>query len=225
MVPWEYIDCADVPGAGEALRLYRRGGEYAIRVGGYELMNSRMHGSEEALAEIACKRIAGRRMPKVLIGGLGMGFTVAAALRNLNKDARVYVAELAPKVVAWNKWIFGHLAGNPLNDSRVSVCVADVAALVKPRTGVYDAVLLDVDNGPDGLIRVENNWLYGRGGLAALFAALRPSGFLAVWSAATDPAFTRRLQFSGYQVETVRVRARGRRGGRHVIWLAGRPPV
>lgn len=222
MIPWEFIDRAGVPGSDRELRLYRRGGEFSIRVAGCELMNSRMHGSEDALAEYACDRIAGRPSPRVLIGGLGMGYTTAAALGRLGHGARVVVAELVPKVVAWNREHLGALAGHPLADPRVTVREADVSRIIMEESRAWDAILLDVDNGPGGLTRRENDRLYGPAGLAAAYSALRPAGVLAVWSAAADPAFTRRLRQSGFTVDEVGVRARDTRGSRHTIWLARR---
>lgn len=223
MIPWEFIDSAQVPGSGGELSLYRRGDEFSIRLANGELMNSRVHGSEDALAELACKRIADRTSPHVLIGGLGMGFTLAAALRLLGKGARVTVAELVPAVVEWNQGPLAHLAGHPLQDSRVIMREIDVARMLKDKRLTYDAVLLDVDNGPDGLTRQGNDWLYTPAGLDASFEALRPGGVLAVWSAGPDRAFTRRVRQAGFGVEEVQVHARGSRGGgRHTIWFAVR---
>ncbi len=220
------LDAAPIPGAGEKLRLFRRGEEYVIRAyDGIDLMNSRVHGSEEALAELACKKIKGRKAPRVLVGGLGMGWTLAAALRRLGEDGRVVVAELLPAVVEWNRTHLGHLAGHPLEDARVELRETDVARLLKTEKNAYDAILLDVDNGPEAFTRKENDWIYGRKGLAAAAAALRSAGILAVWSSARpDKAFTNRLRKAGYKVEVAPVRARGAKGGgRHTIWLAERP--
>jgi len=222
MIPWEFIDSAPVPGSDRELRLYRRGGEYSIRVAGCELMNSRMHGSEEALAELACSRLAGVDAPRVLIGGLGMGYTTMAALQGLGPDARLVVAELVPKVVAWNRDQLAALAGNPLADSRVEVREADVCRVIMEEKRAWDAILLDVDNGPDGLTSRGNDRLYGPAGLTAAWCALRPGGVLAVWSIAASPEFTRRLRRTGFTVAVVAERARGTRGGHHTIWLARR---
>lgn len=219
MIPWELLDSAPVPGGG-MLHLYRRGGEFSIRVGRDELMNSRTHGSEDRLAEAACAGLAGRAPPHVLIGGLGMGFTLAAALRRLGPDAGVTVAELVPAVVEWNRGPLGAPSGHPLNDARVTVHEGDVGALLRTRVPAYDAILLDVDNGPEGLTRRENDWLYGLEGLRAARAALRPGGVLAVWSATPDRRFHARLRQAGFAVEELRVRAHRNRGARHVIWLA-----
>lgn len=223
MIPWEFLESARVPDTGEEICLYRRGTEFSIRVGNRELMNSRIHGSEEALAELAYARIAGRPRPRILIGGLGMGFTLAAALRRLGTEGRVEVAELVPAVVAWNRGPLAALAGHPLQDARVTVREADVAQVVRAMRLAFDAILLDVDNGPEALARRENDWLYARPGLEAAHAALQPGGVLAVWSAAPDQVFARRLCRAGFAVEEVRVPARrSRKGKRHTIWLAGR---
>jgi spermidine synthase len=223
MIPWELLDSAPAPGGGEKLSLYRRGGEFSIRVAGCELMNSRMHGSEDALAELACARIAGRPAPRILIGGLGMGYTTAAALQRLGPDGHVMVAELVPAVVAWNREHLADLAGRPLADPRVTICKADVGRIMQEEHQAYDAILLDVDNGPRGLTRTENNRLYSAAGLVAAREALQPAGVLAVWSASGDHLFTRRLNQAGFRVEEVTVPARGASGGRrHTIWLAVR---
>jgi spermidine synthase len=224
MIPFEFLDSAKIPGNSEELRLYKRGNEFLIMVGNYELMNSRVHGSEDALGELACKKIAGRPGVNVLIGGLGMGYTVAAALKQLVTDARIVVAELVPTVVEWNRGALADLAGHPLDNSRVNVQEIDVAKVLRAERGAYDAILLDVDNGPVGLTRQRNDWLYTREGLNAAFAALRPNGILAVWSASSDRTFLHRLRRVGFKVEEVSVRARGSRGSRHTIWLAERKP-
>jgi spermidine synthase len=205
------------------LGLYRRGEEFSIRVGNRELMNSRVHGSVEPLAEMAFARIAGRIAPRILIGGLGMGYTLAAALRGLGSEGRVIVSELVPAVVAWNRGPLSALAGHPLQDDRVTVHEMDVARILRADRQAYDAILLDVDNGPEGLARQENNWLYARPGLEAAHAALRPAGVLAVWSAAPHQVFTQRLRRVGFAVDEVHVPARSSgKGRRHIIWLARR---
>ncbi len=223
MVPWTLIDSTPVPGGGDEMRLYRRGHEYSIRVGIYELMNNRVHGSEDALASIVCARLSERPAPRVLIGGLGMGFTLAGVLKEVGPRGEVVVAELVPAVVAWNRGALGEFAGHPLSDARVSVQEADVGLVMRNAPGAYDAILLDVDNGPAGLTSPTNDWLYGAAGLRAAFAALRPKGFLAVWSAGPDAAFARRMQKAGFATEEVRVRGRGAAGGsRFLIWLGQR---
>ncbi len=222
MIPWEELDRQAIPGNGGDLSLHRRGAEHAIRVDGQELMNSRLHASEDALGALACGRIAGRPKAKVLVGGLGMGFTLAAALAHLGRDATVVVVELVPAVVTWNREHLGHLAGHPLRDPRVKVRVEDVGAVMRASPAAFDAILLDVDNGPEGLTRAGNDALYGRAGLAVARAALRQKGVLAVWSARPDPAFTRRLRAAGFRVDEQEVRARERKGAKHTIWLATR---
>lgn len=227
MTPWKLLDSAPIPGGRDELRLYQRGEEYSIKIAGNagELMNSRLHGSEDALAELACARIAARAEPRVLIGGLGMGFTLAAALRHLGTNATVVVAELVPAVVEWNRTHIGHVAGHPLRDVRASTRVSDVALLLDEARQDYDAILLDVDNGPEGLTKHDNNWLYTIDGLTTAFDALRPEGVLAVWSAGPDAVFAERLRQVGFEVEERRVRAHaGRKGATHTIWFAGRGP-
>jgi spermidine synthase len=225
MIPWEFLGSTRAPGGGEELSLYRHGNEFSIRVRNRPLMDSTVHGSEDALAELACARIAQRASPRILIGGLGMGFTTGTALRHLGPAAQVVVAELVPAVVEWNRTYLGDLAGRPLEDSRVTLRVMDVAEVLRREQNAYDAILLDVDNGPQGLTRQGNNWLYADVGLGAARTALRDRGVLAVWSAGPERAFARRLRRAGFTVEEVNVRARGDRGGRqHVVWLAQRGP-
>lgn len=219
MNTWQFLESTPVPGSDKTIGLFRRGEEFSIRVDGHELMNSRMHGSEEALAEQSCPKLpTGAR---ILIGGLGMGYTLAAALHRLGPAARVEVAELASAVVAWNRGVLGDLAGHPLRDERVIVREVDVAELLQTERGGYDAILLDVDNGPNGLTRQENDWLYSLTGLSSAFAALKPGGVLAVWSARPDQVFSRRLRAVGFEVTEVSLRACGSRSGeRHTIWRA-----
>lgn len=222
MIPWELLARVQAPGNGGEICLYRRGEEFSIRVGNRELMNSRVHGSEEALAELAHARMGSRPKPRVLIGGLGMGFTLAAALRRLGPEGRVVVAELVPAVVAWNRGPLADLAGHPLRDARVTVHEVDVAQVLRETRQAYDAILLDVDNGPEGLARKDNDWLYARPGLQAAHAALRPAGVLAVWSSGPNRVFVQRLRGAGFAVDEIRVPARSRAGRRHTIWLAER---
>jgi spermidine synthase len=223
MIPWIFLDSAPVPGGKGELRLYQRGREHSIMVDGQELMNSRVHSSEDALAELVCARLTGMTAPRMLIGGLGMGYTLGAALSKLGPQAEVLVAELVPAVVEWNRGYLAEFAGYPLQDPRVSVHEVDVALQINAALRDYDAILLDVDNGPAGLSRKSNDRLYNSAGLRAAFNALRPAGVLAVWSAGPDPGFTKRLRQTGFAVDEVRVRARGARGGaRHMIWLATR---
>ncbi len=220
MNPWVLLDQVEVPGDGGEMKLYQRAFEFSISVKNEELMNSRMHGSEDALAELVCKRVANRRNPRVLIGGLGMGFTLGAALAHLGDTAEVVVAELVPAVVKWNRTHLADLAKRPLDDPRVTIRECDVRLVIKEKTAAYDAILLDVDNGPDGLTHAGNDRLYTHGGLAAAKAALKPGGILAVWSAEPDKSFSKRLHGSGFKIEEVTVRARGTKGRRHTIWLA-----
>ncbi|GGL94018.1 hypothetical protein GCM10010840_35060 [Deinococcus aerolatus] len=226
MIPWVPLARAAIPGAQQDLCLYRRGDqlEFSIQISGYvsELMNSRMHASEDALAELGCAVIAGRPAPRVLVGGLGMGFTLAAALKALGPGSVVTVAELVPEVVEWNRGPLGECAGYPLNDPRTHVHVGDVAELLRQGQGTYDAVLLDVDNGPEGMTHHGNGWLYSPPGLAAAQRTLRPGGVLAIWSATPDNRFTRRLQQAGFRVEVRSARARPGKGAHHTIWLAHR---
>ncbi|MGB5605055.1 MAG: hypothetical protein WBN51_00940 [Gammaproteobacteria bacterium] len=223
MTPWILLDSAEVPGNGGELRLYQRSDEFSITVVGQgELMNSRVHGSEDALAEHTCARLADCKQPRLLIGGLGMGFTLAAALRHVGDQAQVVVAELVPAVVAWNRGPLGARSGHPLEDPRVRVRAGDVGRMLRAGEQAYDAILLDVDNGPEGLTRKENDWLYGMDGLNASYAALRPGGVLAVWSAGPDRDFVQRLRKTGFEVDEVRVRAHGSKGARHIIWFARR---
>jgi spermidine synthase len=225
MKPWTLLDSAPIPGGG-TMHLYQHVRDFAIRVGRDELMNSMAHGSEEALASLAHARLGSRPQRRVLVGGLGLGFTTAAALRDLGEGGRIVVAELVPAVVTWNRGPLSHLAGHPLHDPRVSVEVSDVAMVIaaaRTPADTYDAILLDVDNGPRGLTRQGNNGLYTRNGLAAAFAALRPGGVLALWSAGPDRAFAELLRKTGFDVAENRVRARAPRGGPcHTIWIAGR---
>jgi spermidine synthase len=223
VIPWTLLDTAEVPGDGGELRLLQRGAEFSIRLGHNELMNSRVHGSEEALANIASAKIGDRTRPRILIGGLGMGFTLRAALRVIGAESRVVVAELVPAVVAWNRgWLAG-VSDRSLADARVSIREQDVASLIMSERSAYDAILLDVDNGPEALTRKANDRLYDQAGLGAAFAALRTRGVLAAWSAGPDRNFTRRLHNAGFEVNEVRVRARGARGGaRQIISIATR---
>lgn len=223
LISWQLLDSVQVPEENGDLRLYQRHGEFSIRVDGAELMNSRVHGSEEAMAELACARIAFRPCPRVLVGGLGMGYTLAAALNRLGPKSRVVVAELVPAVVAWNRGPLAALAAHPLDDDRVTVRECDVAQILQTEHGTYDAILLDVDNGPRGLTRKNNDWLYTRAGLDAAFSALRPVGIFALWSATPNRAFSRLLGKAKFEVDEKRVRARGPHGGGyHTIWIAGR---
>jgi len=224
VIPWTLLAKAPIPGGGE-LRLMRRGGEFSIRIGAQELMNSRRGGSEEALATIACGKIAARARPRLLIGGLGMGFTLRAALRALDASARVEAAELVAAVVQWAQGPMAEIFAGSLNDPRVKIEVADVAEIIRAAASRYDAILLDVDNGPEAMTRAANDRLYDARGLAAARAALKVGGVLAVWSARPDRRFAQRLGDAGFAAEEFSVRARGGRGARHTIWIAAARPA
>lgn len=190
-------------------------------LGTIALMNSRLSGSEEAMASLSWARISDRSHAQMLIGGLGMGFTLRAALAELPQTAKITVAELMPSVLAWAKGPMAAIFDGCLDDPRVRIKIDDVRNVIRSAKGTYDAILLDVDNGPDGLTVETNDALYSMSGLAAAKAALRPGGVLAIWASAPDRAFTHRLQRAGFRVEEERVKAnRKSRGSRHVIWLA-----
>lgn len=224
MIPWKEIERVQVPGNQGEVILLVRDKEYSIRTAGTELMNSRIHGSEDALAELALAELERKFDWQVLVGGLGMGYTLAAALAQSGPDAKIIVAELIPAVVEWNEKHLGHLAGNPLDDPRTRVVQEDVVITINRKKSVWDAILLDVDNGPAGLTRKENDRLYGKPGLKACFGGLKPGGVLAVWSSGVDEAFTRRLKFAGFKTQMVSVRARkSGKGSTHTIWLGVKP--
>jgi spermidine synthase len=222
MNPRVLLGAGPVPGGGE-LRLYRRGDDFSIMTGGVELMTSRAAASEEALGRLACERIAGRPGTALLIGGLGMGFTLRAALAALPADAAVTVAELVPSVVAWARGPLAGLHAGALDDPRVALLEEDVARTIDRGGAAWDAILLDVDNGPGGLSLESNERLYAPAGLRAARAALRPGGILAIWSSHPDAAFTRRLRTEGFAVEEIPVRSAGRKGARHHLWFAAAP--
>ena len=223
MLPWRELARARAPGGGE-LSLHQRGEELVIRVDGDELMSSRQHASEERLAELACAGFAQSNRVRVLVGGLGMGFTLRATLDQLGADAEVVVAEIAAPVVDWNRSHFGRLCGHPLADPRVTVQVTDVGKLIRTTEMRFDAILLDIDNGPRALTRRGNQALYSPAGLTAIWRALRPGGCMGLWSAARHDDFERRLQRVGFEVTRHTARARGTRGARHEIYL-GRVPA
>lgn len=201
----------------------RRGKDHMIVLDRNELMNSRMSGSEEALAEMTAERLMGSPNQQWLIGGYGMGFTLRKALEVAPKDARLTVAELVPEIIEWARGPMVELTAGCLDDKRVKLVHSDVAPMIAGGRGMYDAILLDVDNGPDGLVRKDNGKLYSRDGIAAAKAALKPGGVLAIWSAAPDPVFAGRLRKAGFAVDEVVVRARSNgKGPRHVIWFAVR---
>ena len=221
MTPRELLGSAIVPGGGEPLRLFRRGGDYMIVLDRNELMSSRMSGSEEALAVMTCARLGHLAAPRLLIGGYGMGYTLRAALGALSPRGKITIVELVPEIVTWAKSFMAEMTGGCLDDPRVELVIGDVADAF--RTGQYDAILLDVDNGPDGLTRGSNNRLYSPHGLGAAKAALTPGGILAIWSAAPDRAFAKALGEAGFAVDEVSVRARANgKGAKHVIWFAAK---
>ena len=224
MIPWKLLGTARTSRNGAELRLYQRDNEFSIKADNQELMNSQVHGSEDALGKLACEKVTNHRDVRVLIGGLGLGYTVRAALDELKPDAEVIVAEIVPDVLEWNQQFLGHLADNPLDDDRVTVQVEDVAQLIRTAKGSYNAIMLDVDNGPQAMTQEGNEWIYSPNGLESSFAALRPRGVLSIWSTDPDPAFTRRLLKTGFKVEEVKARARsGKKGGGHYfVWVATR---
>jgi spermidine synthase len=224
VIPWVQLDSAKTPDGQQELRLKRRGSEFSIMLGTNELMNSRLSGSEQALAKLSCQRIADHRRPRMLIGGLGMGFTLRAALAELGNDASIVVAELVPTVVAWARGQMAEVFGGCLDDPRVTVEETNVGQLIRSEPAAWDAILLDVDNGPQGIVHKSNDALYSLQGLGAARTALKPGGVLAVWSQGPDGGFTRRLKQAGFAVEEINTRANGKRGARHVIWMATNGP-
>jgi len=220
VIPQELLAVAQIPDQGGELRLYRHDRDFTFRVHGTELMTSRVHGSEELLAELALARLPNTSASRVLVGGLGMGFTLAKVLSLVGPGARVEVVELVPEVVAWNREWLGDLNGHPLRDERVGVDEGDVVPRIRAARSAYDAILLDVDNGPEGLTRKTNDRLYSRNGLIAARNALRPGGVLAIWSAAHHPWFTARIRRAGFEVTEKQVRARRHKGARRTIWVA-----
>ena len=222
MIPWTLLGTATIPNNGGELRLTHRGEEFSIHLKGArgELMNSRMRCSERALADLGCAHIKSLENARVLVGGLGMGFTLEAALLATKQSTTVTVAELVPDVVEWNKGALGECAGRPLDNSRTVVHLGDVAALFKSRKQAFHAVLLDVDNGPEGFTHADNDNLYSLKSLRAIHQTLYPGGMLAIWSAWDDPKFSAQLKKAGYKVRTEMVRAHKGKGSRHTIYLA-----
>jgi|SRR5690554_153607 len=225
MKPLLKLATASIPDNGGELILYRREDEFSIRLSGVrgELMNSRVYNSEQELAKLGCAHIHDKPRAQVLVGGLGMGYTLAAALACVSANSRVTVAELIPEVVTWNLGPLGECAGKPLEDNRCQVRLGDIAVLIKQQQPEFDAILLDVDNGPEGLTHNNNNWLYSADGLMALFRSLRPQGMLAVWSAGADTVFPAQLKKAGFSVTVRSVRARPGKGSRYTIFLAKKP--
>ena len=218
---WTQLGEAPIPGSDKTLLLYKGKDDFSIKIsGGFELMSTRKHASEDALGSLPCKRLKQADKARVLIGGLGMGFTLAAVLKEVGPGAEVTVAELIPEVVEWNRGPLGDFSGRPLDDTRTRVHIGDVAKLLRGSRGCFDVIVLDVDNGPEGLTNRANDWLYTMSGIAAAQDALSPTGILAYWSADPDPAFHDRLRCCGFLVEEVNVFAHGNKGTRHTIWLA-----
>lgn len=223
--PWITIERTRVPASDTELTLWQSNDDFAIRLSGIpgDLMNSRRHHSEEALAELACARLGATERARVLVGGLGMGFTLAAALRCVPASAEVIVAELVPGVVEWNRGVLGQCAGRPLDDHRTRVHPGDVAELVGQSAQPFDAILLDVDNGPEAMTAAGNAWLYSTDGLRRIYHSLKPRGIAAIWSAGADWQFSDRLEQTGFEVELRTVRARPGKGSRHRIFVVQRP--
>jgi len=218
---WTKLGEAPIPGTDKSLLLYQGKDDFFIKIsGGHDLMSTRKHGSEDALGSLPCKRLKQPGAERVLIGGLGMGFTLAAVLAVVDSKAEVTVAELIPEVVEWNRGPLGERNGNPLDDPRTKVYIGDVAKLLRQSRACFDVIALDVDNGPEGLTKSANDWLYSEQGIVAAQNALTPMGILAYWSASSDQAFYDRLRRCGFIVEEVTVFAHGKKGARHTIWLA-----
>ena len=222
---FDKIAAAIIPNNGGELTLFRRENEFSIRLSGVrgELMNSRVFNSEQELAKLGCAHLKNKDHAQVLVGGLGMGYTLAAALGCVTANSQVTVAELIPEVVAWNQGPLGECAGKPLADSRCRVSVGDIAQIIKLEQPAFDAILLDVDNGPEGITHKNNNWLYSTAGLNALYNSLCPEGVLAVWSAGMDALFVIQLKKAGFKVDVRTVRSRPGKGSHHTIFLAKKP--
>lgn len=222
---WIQIESTTIPGSDIELCLSRRNDDFAIRIAGQpgDLMNSRMHHSEDALAEFACARLGGIENARVLVGGLGMGFTLASVLETVGASAEVNVAELVPAVVEWNRGLLGRCAGRPIEDDRTRVYLGDVADLLKQDPGKFDAILLDVDNGPEAMTHADNQWLYSMPGLTKIYDKLRPESIATIWSARADRQFANRLEKAGFDVRLRTVRARPGKGSRHTIFVAQKP--
>ncbi|GAA6185824.1 MULTISPECIES: spermidine synthase [Alteromonadaceae] len=225
MIPWTQLGTANIPNGGGEMKLSQRGDEFSIRLSGIrgELMNSRVYNSEKELSKLGCAYLKSVDDAQVLVGGLGMGYTLAEALKAVPLSAQVTVAELVPEVVVWNQGPLGECAKRPLDDPRTKVVVGDVKALLSTNKPTFDAILLDVDNGPEGLTHANNNWIYSIQGIQDIYQVLRPKGMLAVWSAGPDYLFSVRLKDAGFDVDTRVVRARQGKGSRHTIFLARKP--
>ena len=222
MPRWELIDRTPIPSSKDSLSLYQNKDDFLIKLTdtGTELMHTRQHGSEDALGRLPCETLKNTAEAKVLIGGLGMGFTLASALQNVGPAAEVTVVELLPKVVEWNTGPLGERSGHPLRDDRTHVHVGDVTKHLREKTSYYDAIALDIDNGPEGLTIATNDWLYSSAGIGRTREALRPGGVVAYWSSDPDRSFAKRLVQHRYHVSEETVFAHGTKGARHTIWLA-----
>lgn len=221
MIPWELLDKSQTPDNNSELFLYKRGKEYSIRLNGMELMNSRIYRSESLLSRLSCKTILDRKNVRILIGGLGMGYTLASALSSLKSDAKIVIVELMPAVIKWNREILFHLAGSPLDDPRVTSKSMDIVQYIKENIKPFDAVILDVDNGPEGFTQKNNDWLYNDNGLKCLKKNITKNGNLSIWSAAPNKKFSMRLKKTGFKVEEKTVRAgTNKKGSKHTIWIA-----
>lgn len=221
MKHWTLLGEATLPDDNKSLFLYQGKDDFFIRItGGLELMSTRKHGSEDALGSLPCRRLKNPEVAKVLIGGLGMGFTLAAVLDVVGSEAEVTVAELIPEVVEWNRGPLGERSGNPLDDPRTLIHIGDVARLLRQSNSRFDVIALDVDNGPEGLTKSANDWLYSTQGILAAQDALTAGGILAYWSAGPDQAFHDRLRRCGFMIEEIKVFAHGSKGAKHTIWLA-----
>ena len=222
MIPTVLLGTAKIPNNGGELKLTRRDNDYAISVSGVtgELMSSRMFSSEVALAELGCAHIADTKNASVLVGGLGMGFTLAGVLNTTHSSTKVVVAELVPEIVQWNREELGDVASRPLDDKRVTVRIGDVADLFNAGLQHYDAILLDVDNGPEAFTHDDNQYLYSLESLHSIRATLTPNGVLAVWSSWHDPRFTKTLKKARFKVSYKTVRAHKGKGAKHTIYLA-----
>jgi len=216
---------AIIPNDGGELVLLQRENEFTIKLSGSRgvLMNSGVYNSEQELAKMGCAHIKNKEGAEVLVGGLGMGYTLATALECVTASSKVTVAELIPEVVEWNRGPLGDCAGNPLEDERSQVRLGDIVELIKQQKPDFDAILLDVDNGPECITKNDNNWFYSSAGLSALYNSLRPKGMLAVWSAAPDSVFIKELKKAGFKASQKMARARPGKGSRHIIFLAKKP--
>lgn len=225
MIPWVHLGTAQIPNNGGELKFSQRGDEFSIRLSGIrgELMNSRIYNSEQELSKLGCAHLKSTKNAHVLVGGLGMGYTLAEALNVVTASSKVTVAELIPEVLEWNQGALGNCAQNPLKDPRAKVHLGDVKELLTGKKPKFDAILLDVDNGPEGLTNAHNSWIYSAAGLQDIYLTLRPKGMLAIWSAGPDHLFIARLKKAGFEVTTQVVRARKGKGSRHTIFLAKRP--